>query len=753
MDLSEKQAEGYLAILKTGKCSVTEAAARAGIKRTTCYDIINDLMNKKLVEQTYIGKRKAYTGADPHALIESQEEKLQDARKIVPFLNAFFDEDVNKPISCDEVRKAACKLKGNKACGNDMIINEFLKYCPDRMLECITKLFNVVLDTGLIPQEWCLGMIKPLYKGSGDINSPDNYRGITILSCLGKLFTAVLNNRLKFYVEATGIIGDEQAGFRRGFSTIDHVFVLNSILELYLRKKKRIYCAFVDYKKAFDLVDRSSLWLKLISCGINGKVLKVIYNMYSNAKSCVKLSPGKVSDYFLCNVGVRQGENLSPLLFAIYLNDFELSLSKGYKGLQSLSDDINVLLSDDDVEMFVRLYVLLYADDTIIMAESVQDLQAALDAAYEYCTQWYLTVNTNKTKIVVFSRGKIRNQPVVKFGDTLLDVKSEYVYLGITFNYNNTFKKAICKQVTQAKRAMYSMIVKCKKLCLPIDIQLKLFHQLIVPILLYGCEVWGYENIEQIEVLHRKFLKQLLHLNKSTTNCMVYGETGEYKISYYVENRMLNFWCRMMTGNHHKLSFIMYRLLKAMYITNGYEPKWLMYVKNLLERRGFANLWQADYTNCTMSNVWFKKTIKLRGSDMCKQDWCSDMFVHDNCSNYRIFKEDLKLESYLSLLDVKQSNVLVKFRCRNSNLPVCKKGFVSENQSIVCSLCDAVEIGDEFHYLFKCRKFNESRRLFIKRYYRQNSNILKMHELLTSTNKRVLKNLVKFIIVINEGCS
>ena len=97
MDLSEKQAEVYLAILKTGKCSVTEAAARAGIKRTTCYDIINDLMTKKLVEQTYIGKRKAYTGADPQALVEAQEEKLQNARKMVPFLNAFYDEDVNKP--------------------------------------------------------------------------------------------------------------------------------------------------------------------------------------------------------------------------------------------------------------------------------------------------------------------------------------------------------------------------------------------------------------------------------------------------------------------------------------------------------------------------------------------------------------------------------------------------------------------------------------------------------------------------------
>ena len=96
---------------------------------------------------------------------------------------------------------------------------------------------------------------------------------------------------------------------------MDHVFVLNSIIDIYLQKRKRVYCSFIDYKKAFDLVDRSSLWSKLISHGINGKLMSVIFNLYHHAKSCVRAN-GKMSDYFTCNVGVRQGENLSPLLFA-----------------------------------------------------------------------------------------------------------------------------------------------------------------------------------------------------------------------------------------------------------------------------------------------------------------------------------------------------------------------------------------------------------------------------------------------------
>ena len=222
-------------------------------------------------------------------------------------------------------------------------------------------------------------------------------------------------------------------------------------------------------KKAFDLVDRSSLWSKLISHGINGKLMSVIFNLYHHAKSCVRAN-GKMSDYFTCNVGVRQGENLSPLLFAIYLNDFESYVSRHYKGLDTLSDDITCHLSDPYIEVFLRLHVLLYADDTIVMAETPEQLQKALNAVSEYCSQWNLTVNNSKTKIVIFSRGKVRRYPDFVFGSNKLDVVDEYVYLGVKFNYNGKYKKMIQKQITQARKALYCMLAKARKLQLPIDI-------------------------------------------------------------------------------------------------------------------------------------------------------------------------------------------------------------------------------------------------------------------------------------------
>ena len=129
--------------------------------------------------------------------------------------------------------------------------------------------------------------------------------------------------------------------------------MLHNIIQVYTASKKKHYCAFIDYKKAFDMVDRCSLWSKLIAAGINGKVLTVIYNLYHNAKSCVR-DNNSLSEFFKCHMGVRQGENLSPLLFALYLNDFELSISKKFQGLPFLSDLINKHLSNEDVEYFVK---------------------------------------------------------------------------------------------------------------------------------------------------------------------------------------------------------------------------------------------------------------------------------------------------------------------------------------------------------------------------------------------------------------
>jgi len=133
------------------------------------------------------------------------------------------------------------------------------------MCPIYVKLFNLILKTGIIPSEWTKGVILPIYKNKGNKKDPNNYRGITLLSCLGKLFTSLLNTRLTKFAKTHQLIGPEQAGFRKGYSTTDHVFVLNCIVDMYLYKHKKLYCTFIDYKKAFDSIDRITLWKHLIA--------------------------------------------------------------------------------------------------------------------------------------------------------------------------------------------------------------------------------------------------------------------------------------------------------------------------------------------------------------------------------------------------------------------------------------------------------------------------------------------------------
>ena len=205
-------------------------------------------------------------------------------------------------------------------------MNEYIKCSSSLLIQVYVKLFILILDSGNIPESWLIGIIKPLYKNKGDPLMAENYRPITIVSCMGKLFTAILNSRLNTFIEENGILNENQCGFRANYSTSDNIFVIHCIIEYLRVRKLKTYCAFIDFQKAFDSVWRVGLWSKLLSINITGKIFNIIKNMYKDIKSCVSYN-GETSAFFACKNGVRQGENLSPLLFSLFLNDLESHLS------------------------------------------------------------------------------------------------------------------------------------------------------------------------------------------------------------------------------------------------------------------------------------------------------------------------------------------------------------------------------------------------------------------------------------------
>ena len=323
-----------------------------------------------------------------------------------------------------------------KVLGPMYSLMNFLIYTCDILASKITALFNVILMSGHFPKSWTEGVIIPIHK-KGNKGAVDNYRRITLLSVFGKLFTRVLNNHLTFWAESYGILIEEQGGFREKRSTIDNIFVLHSLINLVTEKGGKVYTAFVDFRKAFDYVNRDCLWSKLITSGIRGNILNIIRSMYNEVKSKVKYM-GNTSKTFECFLGVRQGESLSPFLFCMFVNDLKYCLeSKGVEG---------VTVGD------LKLCLILYADDSTLISANRECLQDSLDCLYNYCTKWGLFVNADKTKMVVFRKGGVLSHNDFWFyGDIKLEIVDVITHLGLNLSYTG---KCSCTQRNIADRGL-----------------------------------------------------------------------------------------------------------------------------------------------------------------------------------------------------------------------------------------------------------------------------------------------------------
>ena len=149
------------------------------------------------------------------------------------------NEELNGSISPDEIIKAVKKAENNKSPGDDLIINEYIASSLGTMIDVYVYLFNLIFETGILPEVWLIGNIIPIFKNKGCKLDPKNYRPITLLSCLGKICTSILNDRLTHYVENFDVLNENQAGFRPGYSTLDHIFSLYTPFELLSVKRKK----------------------------------------------------------------------------------------------------------------------------------------------------------------------------------------------------------------------------------------------------------------------------------------------------------------------------------------------------------------------------------------------------------------------------------------------------------------------------------------------------------------------------------
>ena len=534
-----------------------------------------------------------------------------------------------------------------------------------------------------------------------------------------------------------------------------------------------MYCAFIDYTKAFDTIERSALWSKLLDEGIQGKIFNVIQSMYQEAKSCVKCN-NEISPFFPCDVGVRQGENLSPVLFAIFLNDFQEYLSSSCTGLDDIHTAMSSSSENSDLHTFIKLFTLLYADDTILLAETPDQLQESLNALHEYCNKWHLKVNIDKTKVVIFSKGYIIKHPKFFIGSAEVGVSREYTYLGVVFSGNGHFKSAIKKQITQARKAQFALIAKAKVLQLPIDIILELYDQCITPILLYGCEVWGFSESSSIEVFHRSFLRQLFRVFGFTANCMLYGESGMPDMRTKINIRLINFWAKLKNGNQSKLSATMCKLISKLHDQDHFpdysnvsivvhdcegrpverrpsDPshkhdfkfKWVKHIKDTINKVNLFNFWTSD----TFDPQNFKTTLKQKCNLDFKLRWEDDLRKNSQCEFYRKIKSSPSQEKYIKIQNYSTTITLARFRMGSHHLPLTHGRFKPDTpeENKFCTLCSLNVVGDEIHYLSTCDFFNSKREKLFPQFTNSNATAETLfRDMFEEGNEDTLTKLASF---------
>ena len=639
-------------------------------------------------------------------------------------------QELDFEISCDEIKLAISQLKQGKSGGPDILLNEFYIYGIDYLIQYLHTLFNQILCSGYFPEKWSDGFIVPLHK-KGSVDEANNYRGITLLSTLGKLFTRILNNRLTKWAEYYNVYIEAQAGFRAGMSTTDNIFVIHGLVNHMLNNSKKLYCAFVDFTKAFDYVVRDVIWYKLIKIGVRGKLLNVLKSMYANVKSRVKLM-NETSDDFECSLGVRQGECLSPFLFAMYLNDLE--------------EEFHLMGADGiDVHM-VKLFILLYADDIVIFANSAEGLQRNLNILHNYCQRWKLTVNVAKTKIIVFRKGGQlpRNLRFI-YNGLNIEIVEKFSYLGIVLTSGGSFSNCQTTLAGQAQKAvfalnkyMYSFVNITPKH------HLDLFDKLVTPILNYGCEVWGFSQARVIERVHLQFCKRLLCVKTSTQNDFVYGELGRtdfYTRRVYI---IIKYWLKVIATDERKYIQTVYKLMLNDLESNNRIINWAQLIKTALTNLGFAYVWLAQGVG---NNLLFLKLLKQRLNDTFIQNWESRL----QTSSRAIFYKELSsfdYKQYLDIINIKKFRIAVtKLRLSSHRLEIETGRWARplvERQNRKCKLCNLSVVEDEFHFVLECPAYVQLRNLLIKPYHRNRPNMLKMVQLTSSENKKEIRGLAEY---------
>ena len=444
-----------------------------------------------------------------------------------------------------------------------------------------------------------------------------------------------------------------QLGFLSGCRTSDALLILHNLIDYYCTKRSRnIFGCFVDFQKAFDSVPRHILFQKLLNHNINGKFYDCLTHIYTNDSVCIKIG-NTITNSFVVNQGVKQGCILSPILFNIFLSDLQDIMEK------TKCEPVQIAQNSP-------LGCLIWADDLILLSKSKSGLENMFSELKSYTEENGMKINVKKTKIMIFNKTGRHIRRNIYFGDVRIETTRQYKYLGFMVTPSGEITTGLKDLKDRATRAMAKMrknlgilFRKC-----PL-INLKLFKALVEPILLYASDFWGILKLPEnnpIENVHISFCKQLLGVQKQTTNIGVLLELGQIPLRIFALKNAIKNWvrvankisCNDMTIKSHENSIL-------------HNLKWPNRIENVITEIGLRVLFlQKDktthlYVFQRLRDIFHQESFSAISNESSK------------LRTYSLFKNDIGFEKYLnSVQNLQERTFLTKFRLSNHELMIEK---------------------------------------------------------------------------------
>lgn len=456
-----------------------------------------------------------------YSLLYSETEPVlnyNDETEISSTVNQFCDTQLNRTLTSftpsnlatnpnlapfttpNAVNMLRISLSNKKSSGIDQISNFILRKCPHSLDVVLSSLFNHCINNAYFPTIWKRAKILPIAKKKSAKELTD-FRPISLLSNIGKLFERVIAEQLNNFCEESNVIPNNQFGFKRGHSTEHASLVLHNKIVQNLRYKRCTVSLDIDLEKAFDSVWHKGLLYKLIRLNCPTWLTRIIRSFLENRCSSIFIG-SESSDYFPIYSGVVQGSILGPTLFNIFIHDFPFQYP-----------------------MLEEPGAILYADDTIILASDTRPINALnkikgkLPILVKYFDKWGLKINTAKCGITCFRNASGRGHYLaVKESKSLtleingnhIPLRDEMKYLGIHFHNRLLFNKHARKVLTKAK--MVTVILKplLQSKYMSANTKLLMYKTLIRPIIIYGFCTWFTISpiaAKELQSFERKILR------------------------------------------------------------------------------------------------------------------------------------------------------------------------------------------------------------------------------------------------------